>query len=134
MAGENTLNNEQQGGDYWEVGGSLVLTSTGIFDASLGTVTMPAGGVALTKISFTGLKVLAGAGHNNTGACTVTGAAVGDRLIAVFGTVTGGGTLLAKVPGTDFESVVTVVDQVQQLASANLSGDTFLFILAPATA
>ncbi len=75
------------------------------------------------------LNLLSGVGSNGAGACTVTGAVVGQPVKAVFGAATGGGTPIVKVPGTDFEAVVSVAGQVQQLASANLSGDTFIFVL-----
>lgn len=89
-------------------------------------------GIPHNKLDHSGLKTKSGAGHSGAGACTVTGAAVGDRVISVFGAPTAGGALVAKLPGTDFESVVTVINQVQQLVATDLSASTFVFLLAPA--
>ncbi len=71
-------------------------------------------------------------GSNGAGACTATGAAIGDRPIVIFGAPTAGGALVAFVPGTDFESAVTVTDQLQQLSASNLSTDTLIVVLSPA--
>lgn len=100
----------------------------------LNTADIAAGGATLPKISFTGLKVLAAAGKSSAGAITLTGTAVGDRLVAVFGAPTAGGALAVKLPGTDFESTVSVVNQIQQLVGTDLSASTYVFIFAPATA
>ena len=77
---------------------------------------------------------LAAAGKNGAGAITLTGTAIGDRLVAVFGAPTAGGALEAKVPGTDFEAAVTVADQIQQVSAGNLSAKTYVFVLIPAAA
>ena len=118
----------KQGGD------ELVVASGGTIDASAGTTTLKAGSVALTKIGITGIKCLAAAGKNGAGAITLTGAAAGDRLVAVFGAPTAGGALEAKVPGTDFEAAVTVENQIQQVSAGNLSAHTYVFVLIPAAA
>lgn len=98
------------------------------------TTKLAAGAATLPKVSFTGLKTLAHAGKNGSGAVTLTGAVIGDRVISIFGAPTAGGVLAVKVPGTDFESVITVTDQVQQIPAVDLSASTFVFLLAPATA
>lgn len=119
------------------VSGDATLASTGAVTIANGAVTsgkLGAGAATLTKISFTGLKVLAAAGRNGAGAVTLVGAAITDRLVAVFGAPTAGGALAAKLPGTDFEAAVTVAGEIQQIAVGDLSTSTFLFILAPATA
>lgn len=115
-------------------GGKITVESGGTIDAAAGTTTLKAGSVALTKIGLTGIKCLAAAGKNGAGAVTLTGAAVGDRLVAVFGAPTAGGTLETKVPGTDFEAAVTVENQIQQASASNLSANTYVFILIPAAA
>ncbi len=126
----------KQGGDEFVVasGGKITVESGGTIDASAGTTTLKAGSVALTKVSITGIKCLAAAGKNGAGAVTLTGTAVGDRVVAVFGAPTAGGALEVKVPGTDFESAVTVADQIQQSSVSNLSANTYVFILIPAAA
>ena len=126
----------KQGGEELVVasGGKITIESGGTIDASSGTTTLGAGSVALTKISVTGIKCLAAAGKNGAGAITLTGAAVGDRLVAVFGAPTAGGTLEVKVPGTDFEAAMTVENQIQQVSVSNLSANTYAFVLIPAAA
>lgn len=110
------------------------ITTAKILDANVTTAKMAAGATTLPKMTFTGIKVLAAAGKNGAGAITLTGTVVGDRLVAVFGAPTAGGTLAVKVPGTDFEATVTVVDQIQQIPASNLSANTYIFILVPAAA
>ena len=62
-------------------------------------------------------------GSNLAGACTATGVAVGDRILGVSG-VTDMGIASAK-----FESVVTVINQIQQTAAENLSAKNFTAIV-----
>lgn len=62
-------------------------------------------------------------GKNLAGACTATGVAVGDRILGVAG-ITAVGIVSAK-----FESVVTVVDQIQQSAAEDLSAANFVAIV-----
>jgi hypothetical protein len=78
------------------------------------------------------LNSLVAAGVAAAGPVTLAGAKVGDRLIAAIGSTTGGGTLVAAIPGTDFEQIVSVADQIQQLTATDLSGKTFVFQLQPA--
>lgn len=126
-----TANFEKQGGAEWDVGngasqpGSLVINPGGTLDASSAShLRLPAG---------TGtVKALAGVGHSGAGAITLTGASVGDRVIAAFGAPTAGGALTALVVGTDIESTISVANQIQQLSASNLSADTYIFVLNPA--
>jgi hypothetical protein len=85
---------------------------------------------ALAGIAFTGLKTLPAAGVAAAGPITLTGAVVGERVLMVIGAPTAGGTLVA--PESSFESVITVADQIQQTQAANLSANTYVFVLAPA--
>jgi hypothetical protein len=61
------------------------------------------------------------AGRNGAGAVTATGFKVGDRVVAAIN----------HTDGTDgiasFESVITVVDQIQQSSASNLTSKTFFF-------
>lgn len=107
--------------------------SSALGAGTVGTTQLAAGAATLPKVDFTGLKVLAHAGVSSAGAVTLTGAAIGDRVVAIFGALTAGGALLAKIPGTDFEATISVGNQVQQLVDS-LNSTTFVFILAPATA
>jgi hypothetical protein len=75
----------------------------------------------VTRYTFTGL--------NGAGACTLTGANVGDIVVQGFRS---SGGAYAGVFATDFETVITVDDQIQQISIANLSGVTFALKLVPA--
>ncbi len=110
------------------------VTTAKILDANVTSGKLAAGAATLPKVTFTGLKTLAHAAHNNTGAVTLTGAVIGDRVIAIFGAPTAGGALVAYLPGTDFEAAITQTDQIQQLNVSDLSSKTIVVILAPATA
>lgn len=99
-------------------GDRLVIGSGGTLDASSGVVKLPTP------------RVLAAAGRNGAGAVTLTGAVVGDRVTAVIGAPTAGGTLATG--SAAFEAVITVANQVQQSSASNLSSNTYIFILQPA--
>jgi hypothetical protein len=141
----------KQGGNELVVasGGKITVEAGGSIDVSAGTLTpginaiadgavttakLASGAATLPKIDMTGITCLAAAGKNGAGAVTLTGAAIGNRLVAVFGAPIAGGALEAKVPGTDFESAVTVADEIQQLSAGNLSARTYVFVLIPAAA
>jgi hypothetical protein len=72
-----------------------------------------------------GLRVLTSQGHNNTGAVTLTGAKVGDKVIGISN-ITDHATLL---PTTDFEATITVNNQIQQVNASDLSAKTLVFFL-----
>jgi hypothetical protein len=65
----------------------------------------------------------------------LVGTAVGDRLVAAFGSATAGGALLPIVNNASvFEATVTVINEIQQTSVANLAAFTYVFLLAPAAA
>lgn len=121
-------------------------------DLGIATAKLAAGAVTTAKLDAaaatlpkmdlrTGLKMLAADGLNTTAGdaeVTLTGTAVGDRVIAIFGHVkanTGAHTFLIPVVGTTFEATITVVNKiVQKQAAGDLSANTYIFILAPAAA
>lgn len=113
---------------------ALAITEAKIAAGAVTSTKLGAGAATLPKVTFTGLKVLSAAGRNGSGAITLTGTVVGDRLVAAFGAPTAGGALAAAVVGTTFEAAVTVADQIQQASASNLSSNTYIFILAPAAA
>lgn len=92
------------------------------------------------RVPLFGLKSGTFVGKNGTGACTATGAVVGDRVVlvqvygdvsdnltrTVDGAVTAGGQAAAL-----FETVITVADQIQQASASDLSDNKYLLILAP---
>lgn len=97
---------------------------------SVGGGELSPGAVTGAKLSDTPFKTLKAAGRNNVGAITLTGAAVGDRVVVVFGAPTAGGALVeAKA---SFESAITVVNQIQQSSASDLSTNTYVFVLIAA--
>ena len=108
----------------------------------IATAQLAAGAGTLPKLDLTtGLKLLAADGINTGGgaaAITLTGAAVGDRVVGIFGQIkaeSGANSFLIPTLTTHHEAVITVVDEIQQtVAAGDLSGNTYLFILAPAAA
>ena len=124
----------EAGGTIDVSAGTLTPGTTAIADGAVTTTKLASAAVTLPKIGITGIKCLAAAGKNGSGAVTLTGTAVGDRLLAVFGAPTAGGALEVKLPVTDFEAAVTVADQIQQVSAGNLSTKTYVFLLIPAAA
>jgi len=71
------------------------------------------------------LKPMSFDGRNGAGACTLTGAAVGDRVIFVTG-LTGGSLGNASA---SFESTITVINQIQQSSASDLSTRDYMALL-----
>lgn len=70
------------------------------------------------------MRVFTGAAA--AGACTLTGAAVGDRVVGCVN-----GTDLTD-DKANFEATITVADQIQQSSASNLSAKKFIvFIITP---
>jgi hypothetical protein len=116
--------------------GAATIDADDIANASLATAKLAAGAVTLTKISgFATLKCLSAAGRVGAGVIALVGTAVGDRLVAAFGSATAGGALLPIVNNASvFEATVTVINEIQQTSVANLAAFTYVFLLAPAAA
>ena len=83
------------------------------------------------------------AGRNGAGACTLTGAAVGQRVLVGWlssetatDTTTGGeNTAVTRAAFVAlFETAITVADQIQQTSATDLSGSKYTVILLPAAA
>lgn len=116
--------------------------AAGLANGDVTTAKLAAGAVTLPKADLaTGLKLLAADGVNSTGGdtqVTITGSAVGDRVIAIFGHAkanTGAHTFLIPVVGTTFEATISVVNKiVQKQAAGDLSANAYLFLLAPPAA
>jgi hypothetical protein len=90
---------------------------------------LPAGGVSLAKLDPSTSKSGSFIGAAAAGACTLTGAAVGDRVLAIFEIDTNSGTVNDKAL---FESTITVINQIQQVSASNLSAKKYGVILIPA--
>ena len=110
----------------------LAVTTGKIALASVDTAQLAAGAATLPKFDHTGIKVLRFDGKNGAGAITLTGAAVGDRVLAVFGVTSATGATV--VGGTDFETAITVINQIQQSLAGDLSGNDYVALLIPAQA
>lgn len=97
-------------------------------EAKVGTDTARAVTPANLAAALLNLKVLSFTGRNGAGACTATGAAVGDQVVGIAGLEA------ASIGGADasFEATVTVINQIQQSSASDLSANHYLVILRPA--
>lgn len=71
------------------------------------------------------IKLITIDGRNGAGACTATGAVIGDKVVAVAGITSGA---LGDADAA-FEDVVTVTDQIQQSSASNLSANDYIALL-----
>lgn len=71
------------------------------------------------------LALLGFTGRNGAGACTLTGAVVGDAVVGVVNLAGGGAS-------ASFESAITVADQIQQSSVSDLSAAAFGVLLIQA--
>lgn len=119
------------------------VTAAKVADGAIDAAAKLAGGVVTPpKMAFAGIK----AGHfiarNGAGAITLTGAAVGDRVIAGWksgdasdhNTAGEGAVTVLSAFVALFEAAITVVDQIQQTSVSDLSDDKYTVLLAPAAA
>jgi hypothetical protein len=85
-----------------------------------------------------GTKEGAFIGAAAAGAITLTGAAVGDRVLSAFkfgdvsDNLTSGTGAVTAQPNALFEAVITVADQIQQVSATDLSDNKYIVRLAPA--
>jgi hypothetical protein len=84
-----------------------------------------------------GNKTVTFRGAAAAGACTATGAAVGDRVIGPFKLADHSDSLVTTLVTTAvedavFEKIVTVADQIQQVSESDLSDNRYFCYLAPA--
>jgi hypothetical protein len=76
-------------------------------------------GVTGPKLSSTALKQLVFTGHNGTGACTLTGAKIGDKVIGLI-------NITDEADGSAaFEATITVANQIQQSSASDYSAKKF---------
>ena len=61
-------------------------------------------------------------GHSGAGACTLTGAKVGDVVASITGEATG----TAGDQSAKFESTISVADQIQQSSATDLSANVYM--------
>lgn len=95
------------------------------------TAKIAAGEVTGAKLSATGLTSGGFTGSNGAGACTLTGATVGQRVLALVETTA---TVAVGVAAALFESTITIADQIQQSSAANNSAKRYVVILAAVAA
>jgi len=130
---QQTIGNGQtleiQSGATLQIDSGATLTMP---NGTIVTAELNAGAVTGPKLDLSGLKCIAFVGHSGAGACTATGTAVGDRVVAIFGTATAGGALVSAK--SSFESAITVINQIQQSSASDLSGNTYIALLLPAAA
>lgn len=74
-----------------------------------------------------GMRLGTFAGRNGAGACTLTGAVVGDLVVGVACLTAG---QLGMVDAS-FEAAITVADQIQQSAATDLSARAYVVLLLP---
>jgi len=75
------------------------------------------------KLDEAALKFKVFTGKNGAGACTLTGAKVGDKVIGVANITDG------SDDAANFETTITVADQIQQSSASNLSAKKFTVLL-----
>lgn len=91
--------------------------------AAVTTAKLATKAVTGVKIDEAAFKFLVFTGHDDVGACTLTGAKVGDKVIGVVDL-----TNLASV-NASFETTITVADQIQQSDEDDLSAVKHAVIL-----
>lgn len=75
--------------------------------------------------NFTAIQPISFSGAAAAGACTAAGLEVGDRILAV----TGLASATVGNQAANFESVVSVDDQIQQSSSSDLSNNVYLALV-----
>lgn len=110
--------------------GQALIDADDIVDGSILAAKFAGGAVTLPKLSgFVNIKCLAFTGVAVPGPCACAGAAVGDRVIQIFGATTAAGANLTGRPLANFEPVITVVDQIQQATATDYSLYTFIALM-----
>jgi hypothetical protein len=98
--------------DYFNAATILLKIADGAFAADAATRALFANGIWTgAKLATGALQQLVCTAGNGAGARTLTGAAVGDRVVGVFNHTDGAMNTAA------FESTITVINQIQQTAT-----------------
>jgi hypothetical protein len=98
-------------------------------EAKTGSDTARAVTPAGLRSVLSGLKFISFDGRNGAGVCTAVGAGVGDLVLYVAGLTEGA---LGNASAS-FESAITVVQEIQQSAGADLSLNNYLVVLLAVT-
>lgn len=99
------------------------VTSSSLAAGAVDSAALAADAVTIGKLAPAAFRLLHFTGHNLAGACTATGAKVGDVVLAVNTTA---GTLAGR---GSFEATITVADQIQQSAAVDLSAAQYDLLL-----
>ncbi len=94
-----------------------------ILDGAVATAKLAVEAVTAAKLDDGALLYTAFTGYNGAGACTLTGAKVGDVVLGVANMTDGGAS------AASFEAIVTVADQVQQSSASDLSTKKYATLL-----
>ena len=112
-------------------GGTRQVPTEGILDAAVTTAKVAGAAITGAKHSPTGFKSGSFTGSNGAGACTLTGAAIGDRVLAIQRT---DASATAVGQQASFEATITAPNAIQQTDVGNLSAQRFNVILIAASA
>ena len=107
------------------------VTAAKIGTGAVTNTKLGAGAVTATKLAATGVTAGSFVGKNGSGAITLAGAVVGQRVFAIFEIDTNSA---AVGDGASFETTITVTDQIQQSSASNLSAKKYGVILVAAAA
>lgn len=100
----------------------LATSAEVIAQADTARAVTPAGLAAM----LANLVIATFTGHNDAGACTLTGATTDSVVLSIANISSMGIT-----PTSDFETAISVADQIQQSATDNNSAVNYVCILAP---
>lgn len=127
---EGTINNGKVTADKLAAN---AVTTAKVADSAVTANKLASNAVATAKIAtdaVTGPKLASGAvtqlvctGRNGAGACTLTGAKVGDKVIGNINLTD------AADAKASFETTITVADQIQQSSASDLSTKKFAVTL-----
>ena len=102
-----------------KIGAEAVETAK-IKDANVTTAKLATKAVTGVKLDEAAFKFAMVTGKNGAGACTMTGAKVGDKVICAISWTDG------TDAGSVFESTITVADQIQQSSASDLHTKAYL--------
>ena len=95
---------------------------------ALNTTTSTSEAIEYVRVVMEVVLINVVAGSNGAGAITFTGAQIGDVVLSIINTASGGS--MVTNDGTTFERVVTVAAQLQQASASDLSANKYQVTLA----
>lgn len=129
-------------GTNWYVCNERPSPAGALADGSVTTAKIAAAAVTGAKLIGTSMSWGMFDGRNGAGACTLTGAVVGQRVLvglpmgdASDENTKGSGVCTTRATFVAlFETAITVADQIQQTSASDLSDNVYMVILLPAAA